>query len=107
MELHDYTGRIERSIGLAQRCDHSVPSPVCRTEIHEEHLIPIVMDDATEFRTQSHHILSGQLAFEYGELKMVAIAAHNFEDLAKPFVVGDVVADQVGFANALSSADRS
>ena len=57
------------------------------------------MDDGGEFDAEVGEIEVGKLALEDGVLEMVAIAAHDLEDLAETFVVRDVVGHEVGGAH--------
>jgi hypothetical protein len=63
--------------------------------MNEQNLIFVVVDDAGKFGAAANNIACRELALEDGVLKMVAEAAHGFEDLAKALVVGDVIADEV------------
>ena len=63
----------------------------------------IVVDDAGEFGAAADEVAGRELALEDGVLKMVAVAAHGFEDFAKALVVRDVVTDEIGLAQRISS----
>jgi len=52
-----------------------------------------VVDDAAQFDAEVGEIEGSELALEDGELEVVAVIAHDLEDLAEAFVVGDVVGD--------------
>ncbi len=52
------------------------------------------MNDLSELGVKADDIGSGELAFEDGELEMVAEPAEDLESLVSALVVGDVVADQ-------------
>ena len=61
----------------------------------------VVVNGGREFCAEADQVRGGELAFEDGVLEVIAVASHDFEHLAEAFVVGDVVADEVGFAHWL------
>jgi len=95
--LHDYAGRKDGRIGYAERGDDAVAPAFSGTEIDEEYLILVMVDDGSQFGAEPDEVGGIQLAFENGVLEVVAVAAHNLEDLSEAFVFAYVVADEVGF----------
>ncbi len=101
----DDTGGVERGVGEAEGGDDAVAAAFGGAEVDEEDLVFVVMDDAGEFGAAANEVAGGELAFEDGVLEVVAEAAHRFEDFAEAFVVGDVVADEVGLAHLVTLAE--
>ena len=99
--LDDEAGRVDRSIGDAESGDDAVAASFGGSEVDEEDLVFIVIDDAGEFGAAADDVAGGELAFEDGVLEVVAVAAHGFEDFAEALVVGDVVADEVGLSHVV------
>jgi len=54
-----------------------------------------MVNDSRQRRPASDQIACRELAFEYRVLQMIAVATHGLEDLAKAFVVRNVVTDQI------------
>lgn len=63
-----------------------------------------MVDDFGELGAKAGEVGAGELAFEDGELEVVAPGAHGLEDAAEAFVVGDVVADEEGVAHRVHCA---
>ena len=95
----DETGGVEVGVGLAEGGDDAVATAFGGAEMDEENLVFVVLDEVGEEGAAADEVGGGELAFEDGELEVVAEGAHGFEDLAEAFVVGDVVTDQVGLAH--------
>jgi hypothetical protein len=93
---NDIAGRVEIRIRQAESGDHPVAPALRGTEMNEEHLIFIMLDDPAQLGPASREIPLRELAFENRVLEMVAESTHRLEDLAQPAIVGDVVTDQVG-----------
>ncbi len=60
-----------------------------------------VIDNFGQALSALDQVAGGQLAFENAVLKMIAIGFHRFEDFAKPFVIGDVITNDVGRSHSL------
>lgn len=58
------------------------------------------MNNAVKSRLERRHIGRRQLTLEHRILNVVAEPAAGLENPAQAFVVGDVVADEVGGANS-------
>ncbi len=97
---HD-AGRIEVGVGLAESGDNAVAAAFGGAEVDEEDLVFVVVDDGGEFGAEADEVSRGELALEDGVLQVVAVAAHGLEDFAQAFVVGNVVADEEGFAHGV------
>jgi hypothetical protein len=91
--LDDDTGGVEFGVGPAESGDDAVTAALGGTEVDEEDLIFVAVDDDGEVGAEAEEVSLSELAFEDGVLEVVAEAAHEFEDLAEAFVVGDVVGD--------------
>ena len=89
-----------RRVRFAERRDDAVAAPLGRPQVHEQHLVLVVVDDRRQLRPAPRQVRGRQLALEDGELQMVAVPAHGLKDFAQALVVADVVADQVGGAHA-------
>jgi hypothetical protein len=98
-ELDNDASGVEASVGAAESSDDAVAAALGGAQIYEEDLVLVVMDDAAELDAEVDEIRGGELTLEDGVLEVVAVAAHDFEDLAEAFVVGDVVGDEVGGAH--------
>lgn len=96
---HDVTGTVDWGIRLAEGGDHSIAAAFGGAKIDEEHLVFAMVDDLAECLAALGKVDRPELALEDGVLQVVAKAAHGFEDLAEPFVVTDVVADEEGVAH--------
>jgi hypothetical protein len=82
-------------VRLTERTD-GAGAPFFRgAEVDKEDLVEFVVDDGGEFGAAPDEVNGGELAFKDGELQMISIAAHRAKYLTQPFVVGDVVTDQV------------
>jgi len=86
-------------IRQAERCDGAVSSVVAGTKVYEENLIFFVVDDGFEFFFKLGFFSRVQVAFEDGELEVVAPVAAGLEDAGESFVIANVVADEVGAAH--------
>jgi hypothetical protein len=93
VKSYDETGCVQGDVGLTERGDDAVAAAFGGAEVDEEDLIVVVVDDFGEFGAAADEVGGREMALEDGELEVVAVAAHGFEDLAKTFVIGDVIAD--------------
>lgn len=98
----DDAGGVDGGVGEAEGGDDAVAATFGGAEVDEEDLIFGVFDDFGEGGATADEVGWGELAFEDGELEVVAEAAHEFEDFAEAAVVADVVADEVGLAHGVS-----
>jgi hypothetical protein len=92
----DDAGGVYGYVGQSERGDDAVTAAVGGAEMDEEDLVFIAMDDLREIVAAADEVGLGELALEDGELEVVAVVAHGLEDFAEAFLVGDVVADEVG-----------
>jgi len=101
-ESNDQARCIHRSVGNAKSFNASFSTAGCRTQVNEEDLIVPVVDDFTEQSTESCKLDRIQLAFEDRILKMITPVTKSSKDLAKAFIVANVVTDQVSRSHLLS-----
>jgi len=94
--LDDDAGGIDGGVGFAEGGDDAFAAAFGWAEVNEKDLVFGVVDDGGEGGTAADEIGGGELALEYGVLEVVAEGAHGLEYLAETFVVGDVVADEIG-----------
>jgi hypothetical protein len=66
-----------------------------RAEINKRHLIFGMMDDERKIGSKLSQLSRIELTEEDGELGVVTAAFQVIEHLPAPFVVGDVVADEI------------
>lgn len=95
----DEAGGIDGRIRAAEGGDDAVAAAFGGAEVDEEDLVEVVVDGFGEFGAEAGEVGGGELAFEDGVLEVVAPGAHDFEDASEAFVVGNVVADEVGVAH--------
>lgn len=98
---HDARG-IHARIGPSESGDDAVASPLGWSQVHKQNLIFIAMNDAGQFGAQQQEVGLTELAFEHRVLYVVSVTSHYFEDLAQPFVVRDIVTDQVGSSHKIT-----
>ena len=98
---NDKTRRVDGCIRQTERRYDAVAAPFGGSEMDEQNLIFVVVDDAGKFGAAPNQVARGELALEYGVLQMVAVPAHRLEDFAQPLVVGDVVTNQIGLPHLL------
>lgn len=65
------------------------------TDIHDHHMVLLVMDQAVDQRDQLGVSLPAQPALEYRQLQPLAIAVHQPEQPAPALLIADVVDDDV------------
>jgi hypothetical protein len=106
-ESNDETGRIYLGERLSDRFDHTVSASRRRAEVNEQDLVMSGVDDFFELLFQPEHVDRIELALEDGVLDVVAPIAHGFKYLAKPFVVTNIVGDQVNVAHQKQWLGRS
>jgi hypothetical protein len=97
--LHNDAGREDGRVRYPERGDDALAPAFGGTEIDEEDLILVVVNDGGQFGAEPDEVGGIQLAFENGVLEVVAITAHDLKDLSEAFVVAYVVADEVGFSH--------
>jgi hypothetical protein len=91
--------RIDNNVWFADRRDHTISARTRRSEIDEQNLIVVVINDFSQFRPECDQFTSRQSAFEHRELQVIAPTAHGLEHVAQPFGVRDVVANDIGIAH--------
>jgi hypothetical protein len=95
----DVARGIEVVVGAAEGGDDALAAAGSGAEIDEEDLVEVVVDDFGELGGELGEVGAGELALEDGVLEVIAPGAHDFEDAAEAFVIGDVVADEVRVAH--------
>jgi hypothetical protein len=98
---NDKTRRVDGCIRQTERRYDSVTAPFGGSEMDEQNLILVVVDDASKFGATPNQVARGELALEYGVLQMIAVPAHGLEDFAQTLVVADVVTNQIGLPHLL------
>ena len=94
--LENVTGSVEFDIRSAQTGDSFFPAIFRRAEMDEEDLVFFGVDDGFQLFLEFNFVGEAQIAFKHGVLKMVAVVAAGFVNLAQAFGVADVVSDDVG-----------
>jgi hypothetical protein len=61
-----------------------------------------VIDDGSKFFTKGKQFGWAELAFEDAVLKMIATSANRLKDFLKPFIVANVVADQISRSHGVN-----
>jgi len=89
--LNNDARRVHHRVGLPKGCDDTIAAGAGRSKIDKQHLILLVIDDLRQF----HQIAPRQMTFEYGQLKMIAPAAHVFENIPEPFGIANVVTNDI------------
>jgi len=95
----DVTWRINRHIGFAEGGYDAIAPALGGTQVDEEHLVVVMVDDSGDFGAAADEVAGRELALEDGVLEMVAVPAHGFEDFAETLVVADVVANEIGLSH--------
>ena len=95
-DLKHKARRIQIDVGNPHRRDHPITPPFRRSQPNKNHLILFVVDDVFEGRLQVDLFALTQITLENRVLQMITKILARLEDLSQPFVVGDIVADQVG-----------
>jgi hypothetical protein len=79
--------------------DHPIAASFRRAEVHEQHLIFLMIDDRVKVCPAFRQIHRRHLTLKYRILEMIPIGSHFLEHHAQPLFVADVVADQVAHAH--------
>jgi hypothetical protein len=74
--------RIERSVWLSKRGDHSIAAAFHRTEIDKQDLVLIVVDNLSQFTAASREIGGSELAFEDRKLQVISESTHRLKYLS-------------------------
>ena len=90
---------IQFGIGQTQRGNHTIPAPFRRSQPNKNHLVFVVVDNFAQSCFQFNLFRWVQVALENGELKVVAKIATGLKYLPQPFVVSDIVTNQVSCAH--------
>lgn len=93
------TGSVQLGVGESQGGNNSIASPFARTEIDEQHLIFVKVDQVANDFLALSEIGGGELALEDGILKVVSEVAHGFKDLTETFVIADVIRNDVSISH--------
>jgi hypothetical protein len=72
--VDDDAGAVEGGVGLAERRDDAVAAAFGWAEVHEDHLVDLVVDDAAQAVAAAREVGGGELALEDGVLEPVAEA---------------------------------
>lgn len=68
---------------------------ISETDIYQQNVILIVMDDAIEQCDQFRMSLLTQPTLEHRQLQPFAVAIHDVEDATPPFLIADVIGHDV------------
>jgi hypothetical protein len=96
-------GAVEICIRFAQSSNNPVTAPFGGAEIHEKNLVFVVMNYFAQGRAATHQIRRSKLALEDGELEVISETAHEFEDFAQAFIVGNVITNEEGTSHRSST----
>jgi hypothetical protein len=77
LSVSDDARAVERDVGQPQRRDDPIAPSVGRSEIDEQHLVLLVMNDLRERVTTAHQIGRRELTLEDRVLEMVTEPAHG------------------------------
>ena len=84
--------RVQLRIGQSQRRNHSIPSPLRRTQPNKNHTWSSSwLIISTKAVSSSNLFRWVQVALEHRELKVVAKIATGLKHLPQPFVIGNIV----------------
>ena len=92
-------------MGFAQGGDDAITASVGGAKVDEQDLIVSAVDDVLKLGLTLQQVDFGQLALKDAELDVISPVFHGFEDLAQPFGISDVVADDVGVLHGGSSKE--
>jgi len=65
------------------------------TEVDDENLVVVVVDERVQGRDHLDPLTGGKVAAEYGVLDVITESAHGFVDLTASPVIGNVVRNDV------------
>ncbi len=82
-------------IGSTNARDDPPGLAVGRTEIREQYLILVAMDQTLEFGLEGGQLARIELCHEYGILCVITLLATGSEDRAASSVVGDIVGNEI------------
>src|SRR5690606_13911977 len=74
---------------------HSGHDPISRPDVHQQHVILIMMDDSVEEEHQFGLALRTHAALEHGVLEPFSVAVHDLEDASPSLRIGDIVSDDI------------
>jgi hypothetical protein len=94
--LHHDGASFGRLIGQPNSGNRCASPTFLRTDVDEEDLVLVVMNDASEPRTQLDQRAMRQLASKDGELDVFAVALHQLEHLPQAFGIADGRTARVG-----------
>jgi len=97
------TRRVQLHVGQSQCCDYPIPPPLRRSQPNKNYLILIVVDDFGQSRFQFNLLRRVQVALEHRKLQVVAKIATGLEHLPEPFVISNIVANQISRAHGILS----
>ncbi len=103
--LYHIAGCVDLGIGQTDGGDDAVAASFGRSQVDEEHLVFLMMDDFTEGLFELDFFTRRQVAFENRILQVIAKIFARLERKAESFAFGDVVADKIGGAHGLSGEE--
>ena len=93
------TRRVHRHVGDANGRNDPVAPAFRRSQTDEHDLVLGVIDDRLELGFEPNLFHCAQIALEDGKLQVIAEILARLEHASQPFVVGNVIADQIGDAH--------
>jgi len=94
--LDNHAGGVEGLVCLAESRDDAFATSFGWSQIYEKNLVVCSVNDLGQALPTLNHVASRKLTFKDTVLKMVAVGLHSFEDFSEAFVIGDVIANDVG-----------
>ncbi len=98
-QLNDVAGGVHLAVGESQCGDDAIAAAFRGAEIDEQYLVLLGVDDFGKMPFQCHFFTGGQVAFKDGILEVISKILARFENVAQPFVIGDIVGDDVGVSH--------
>ena len=82
-------------VGLAEHFEPFMEGMGRGAQVEQEHLVFAVVDDAIEPGAEAGEFGGVAVAEEHAVLDTVSLAFEQFKGLCAPFVIGDIVADEI------------
>jgi hypothetical protein len=92
--LNNKAGGVHLGILQSNGTDGALAACVGHAEINKEDLVFVVVDDFVQLRFELNFLCPGEVALEYGELQMDAVAFANLENSAQTLGVADIVSNE-------------
>ena len=103
--LYHIAGCVDLGIGQTYGGDNAVTSSFGRTEVDEEHLVFLMVDNFTEGLFEFDFFARRQVTLENGVLQVIAKIFARLECKTEPLAFGNVIADEIGGAHGLSGEE--